>query len=120
MTLPGRNACHAGSRLFHATAVHRLIQELLGLSAPTYLHHDLIWAGMGARSRRAAATPRSHRFDRRARSHGDLARMGGIGAAHQRLSSPFRRASEVMPTKAPQDAGAGAPFHVGEIIAKGV
>jgi glutamyl-Q tRNA(Asp) synthetase len=31
-----------GRDLFHATAVHRQLQELLGLPVPTYMHHDLI------------------------------------------------------------------------------
>ena len=31
-----------GRDLFHATSGQRLLQELLGLSPPTYLHHDLI------------------------------------------------------------------------------
>jgi len=31
-----------GRDLFFATSVQRLLQELLGLSAPTYLHHDLV------------------------------------------------------------------------------
>jgi glutamyl-Q tRNA(Asp) synthetase len=31
-----------GMDLFHATHVHRLLQELLGLPAPTYHHHPLI------------------------------------------------------------------------------
>jgi len=31
-----------GSDLFHATAVHRLLQRLLGLREPTYRHHRLI------------------------------------------------------------------------------
>ena len=31
-----------GRDLFFATSVHRLLQELLGLPAPTYFHHDLI------------------------------------------------------------------------------
>jgi glutamyl-Q tRNA(Asp) synthetase len=31
-----------GRDLFHATAIHRLLQELLGLPAPRYFHHDLI------------------------------------------------------------------------------
>lgn len=31
-----------GRDLFHATSGQRLLQELLGLSAPVYLHHDLI------------------------------------------------------------------------------
>lgn len=31
-----------GQDLFHATSVHRLLQALLGLSAPVYRHHRLI------------------------------------------------------------------------------
>ena len=31
-----------GRDLFHATALHRLLQQLLGLPAPDYHHHDLI------------------------------------------------------------------------------
>jgi glutamyl-Q tRNA(Asp) synthetase len=31
-----------GMDLFHATHVHRLLQELLGLPAPVYHHHPLI------------------------------------------------------------------------------
>lgn len=31
-----------GRDLFHATAIHRLLQELLGFNQPTYVHHDLI------------------------------------------------------------------------------
>jgi glutamyl-Q tRNA(Asp) synthetase len=31
-----------GQDLFHATGVHRLLQRLLGLPAPTYRHHSLI------------------------------------------------------------------------------
>lgn len=31
-----------GHDLFAATSVHRLLQTLLGLPAPTYLHHDLV------------------------------------------------------------------------------
>ena len=34
-----------GRDLFHATAVHRLLQELLGLPAPVYHHHALTAAG---------------------------------------------------------------------------
>lgn len=36
-----------GRDLFYATAVHRLLQEILGLSAPLYHHHDLIFADSG-------------------------------------------------------------------------
>ena len=47
-----------GRDLFHATAVHRLLQDLLGLPVPTYHHHDLILGEDGrklAKSRRDTA-----------------------------------------------------------------
>jgi glutamyl-Q tRNA(Asp) synthetase len=36
-----------GRDLFHATSGQRLLQELLGLSPPVYMHHDLILADDG-------------------------------------------------------------------------
>lgn len=36
-----------GQDLFHATAVHRLLQSLLGLPAPTYRHHGLVLGADG-------------------------------------------------------------------------
>jgi glutamyl-Q tRNA(Asp) synthetase len=36
-----------GQDLYHATSVHRLLQELLGLPEPTYRHHPLIRDGEG-------------------------------------------------------------------------
>ena len=38
-----------GQDLFHATAVHRLLQHLLGLPVPTYRHHRLIRDGLGGK-----------------------------------------------------------------------
>jgi glutamyl-Q tRNA(Asp) synthetase len=67
-----------GRDLFHATAVHRILQDLLGLPVPSYHHHDLILGADGrklSKSRRdtalralreAGATPR------------DIARMVGL------------------------------------------
>jgi glutamyl-Q tRNA(Asp) synthetase len=45
-----------GRDLFAATAVHRILQQLLGLAAPVYRHHDLLLDGEGqklAKSRHA-------------------------------------------------------------------
>lgn len=62
-----------GRDLFFATAVQRLLQELLGLPAPSYLHHDLILGDDGRKLsksrgdtglsalRAAGATPRDIR-----------------------------------------------------------
>lgn len=67
-----------GRDLFHATAVHRLLQELLGLPAPSYFHHDLVLGEDGrklsksrgdtalAELRAGGATPR------------DISRMVGL------------------------------------------
>lgn len=67
-----------GRDLFHATVVHRLLQELLGLPAPAYFHHDLVLRPDGrklSKSRRdtgiaalreAGATP------------ADIRRMAGV------------------------------------------
>lgn len=38
-----------GEDLFEATHVHRLLQELLGLPVPTWLHHGLVRDGEGVR-----------------------------------------------------------------------
>ena len=38
-----------GRDLFHATAVHRVLQELLGLPAPLYHHHDLVLGDDGSK-----------------------------------------------------------------------
>jgi glutamyl-Q tRNA(Asp) synthetase len=40
--LQGVTTVVRGRDLFHAAGIHRLLQELLGLSAPRYHHHDLI------------------------------------------------------------------------------
>ena len=47
-----------GRDLFHATSVHRLLQEILGLAVPVYHHHDLILDSDGhklSKSRRSTA-----------------------------------------------------------------
>jgi glutamyl-Q tRNA(Asp) synthetase len=47
-----------GRDLFEATSVHRLLQELLGLPAPVYRHHDLVLGEDGrklSKSRRDTA-----------------------------------------------------------------
>lgn len=47
-----------GRDLFHATAIHRLLQELLGLPVPLYRHHDLVLDEDGrklSKSRKATA-----------------------------------------------------------------
>ncbi len=45
----GVNLVARGEDLFHATSIHRLLQELLALPAPVYDHHRIITADDGRR-----------------------------------------------------------------------
>jgi glutamyl-Q tRNA(Asp) synthetase len=45
-----------GRDLFHATAVHRLLQHLLGLSVPVYRHHRLICDDLGRKLSKATGS----------------------------------------------------------------
>jgi glutamyl-Q tRNA(Asp) synthetase len=46
-----------GQDLFHATAVHRLLQQLLGLPEPRYRHHRLILAEDGMKLAKTRGSP---------------------------------------------------------------
>lgn len=46
-----------GTDLFSSTHVHRLLQELLGLPVPTYLHHDLILDEDGRKLAKSRGSP---------------------------------------------------------------
>jgi glutamyl-Q tRNA(Asp) synthetase len=61
--LQGVTLVTRGEDLFHATHVHRLLQELLGLDVPEYDHHPLVLDESGQRlaKRRNAPTIRSLR-----------------------------------------------------------
>ena len=72
-----------GRDLFHATAVHRLLQELLGLPVPAYHHHRLVLDANGAKLSKS----RSDTTIREMRSAGmtpaDIARLAVFeGEAH--------------------------------------
>jgi glutamyl-Q tRNA(Asp) synthetase len=43
-----------GRDLYHATSIHRLLQELLGLEAPLYRHHRLVRDASGAKMSKGA------------------------------------------------------------------
>ncbi|MEM7565853.1 MAG: tRNA glutamyl-Q(34) synthetase GluQRS [Pseudomonadota bacterium] len=47
-----------GRDLFHATAIHRLLQALLGLPEPVYLHHRLLLAEDGRKLSKSDGAPR--------------------------------------------------------------
>jgi glutamyl-Q tRNA(Asp) synthetase len=70
-----------GLDLFHATAVHRLLQSLLGLPAPIYRHHPLIMDKAGAKLSKStdAISLRSHRAA--GATPADIRRMAELAAA---------------------------------------
>lgn len=47
--LQGVNLVTRGEDLFHATHLHRLLQELFGIPAPRYYHHNLVADSRGER-----------------------------------------------------------------------
>jgi glutamyl-Q tRNA(Asp) synthetase len=71
-----------GRDLFSATAVHRLLQELLGLPAPLYRHHQLILDESG---RKLAKSSRDTGL-------GELRAAGATAADVRRMVSRHRRA----------------------------
>lgn len=54
--LQGITLVTRGRDLFHATHIHRLLQELLGLPVPRYLHHRLIEDDAGNRLAKSAGS----------------------------------------------------------------
>ena len=67
-----------GQDLFHATSVHRLLQNLLGLRAPAYRHHRLILNDAGRKlSKSSQATAlRALRAD--GATSADIRRLVGL------------------------------------------
>lgn len=76
--LQGVDLVIRGEDLLPATDVHRLLQELLGLSVPTYHHHHLLKGEDGRRfaKRDKSQTLRSYRED--GNTPGDIRRMAGL------------------------------------------
>ena len=73
-----------GRDLFHATAVHRLLQELLGLPVPAYHHHRLVLDADGAKLLQEQERDTAIREMRSAgMTPADIARLAGFeGEAH--------------------------------------
>lgn len=55
-----------GMDLFHATSVHRLLQDLLALPVPEYHHHRLVLDDDGKKLSKASAAPVSAPYGRAA------------------------------------------------------
>jgi glutamyl-Q tRNA(Asp) synthetase len=68
-----------GQDLFWATAVHRLLQTLLGLPEPTYHHHRLILDAEGRKLSKATQATSLRDLRASGASAADIRRMVGLG-----------------------------------------
>jgi len=67
-----------GRDLFHATGVHRLLQELLGLPAPRYFHHDLVMGEDGRKLSKSRGDTALAALRAQGRTPDDIRRMAGL------------------------------------------
>jgi glutamyl-Q tRNA(Asp) synthetase len=67
-----------GQDLFHATSVHRLLQNLLGLSAPRYRHHRLIRDDAGAKLAKSTGSTGLRELRVAGNAPADIRRMVGL------------------------------------------
>jgi glutamyl-Q tRNA(Asp) synthetase len=68
-----------GQDLFWATAVHRLLQALLGLPAPAYHHHRLVRDDAGRKLSKSTDAESLRALRAAGASAGDIRRMVGLG-----------------------------------------
>lgn len=67
-----------GRDLFHATSVHRVLQELFRLPEPVYLHHDLIVDEAGAKLSKSRGDTALRELREAGATPGDIRRMVGL------------------------------------------
>lgn len=67
-----------GQDLFHATAVHRVLQALLGLPEPDYRHHGLIRGGDGEKLSKSLASKPLRALRETGATPDDIRRLVGI------------------------------------------
>ncbi|RFC62864.1 tRNA glutamyl-Q(34) synthetase GluQRS [Fulvimarina endophytica] len=67
-----------GRDLFYATSAHRLLQDLLGLPAPRYHHHDLILAEDGRKLSKSARDTSIRSLREAGLQRADIVRMLGL------------------------------------------
>jgi len=67
-----------GRDLFHATSVHRLLQELLGLPVPAYHHHDLILGPDGRKLSKSLGDTGISQLRAAGAQPGDIWKMVGL------------------------------------------
>ena len=69
-----------GSDLFWSTSVHRLLQALLGLPAPSYHHHQLILDESGKKLSKSTRATALRELRQQGATPADIRRMVGLGA----------------------------------------
>jgi glutamyl-Q tRNA(Asp) synthetase len=67
-----------GRDLFHATSIHRLLQDLLGLPAPRYFHHDLVLGEDGRKLSKSRGDTALADLRAEGRTPADIRRMVGL------------------------------------------
>lgn len=67
-----------GRDLFHATAVHRLLQALLGLPQPRYHHHRLVLDADGGKLSKSSQSTGLRELRARGLSPADIRRLAGL------------------------------------------
>ena len=67
-----------GRDLFHATAVHRLLQVLLGLGAPRYHHHRLVLDEAGNKLSKSTQSTGLRELRARGVTPADIRRLTGL------------------------------------------
>jgi glutamyl-Q tRNA(Asp) synthetase len=70
-----------GRDLFHATAIQRLLQELLGLPVPIYFHHDLILGEDGRKLSKSQGDTGVRALREAGMTPLDIARLVGVSPA---------------------------------------
>ena len=70
-----------GRDLYGATAVHRLLQALLGLGAPRYRHHPLVLDAQGAKLAKSAGAVSLAALRRSGVTPADFRRALGLASA---------------------------------------
>jgi len=80
-----QNVTHVvrGRDLFFATSLHRLLQELFGLAAPIYHHHDLILADDGRKLSKSAADTSLRALRQKGCALHDIRCMVGFAATNR-------------------------------------
>jgi glutamyl-Q tRNA(Asp) synthetase len=68
-----------GRDLFHATAVHRLLQQLLGLPQPRYHHHRLICDDAGRKLSKSTRSTALRELRAAGATVVDIRRLVGLG-----------------------------------------